>query len=152
VGIALVLGVYFMSKLKDKERILFITSLFMFIYFYPKAVEGRFMNKLVINRDLRSVYTFVEAQKEINNLYIYNRPGQLIPLNLGAVNHNYAKKNWKKLKRDLKLGLYSNVYVLVQDKYKDPEYKYFKDDVTQLENHKSTSKKSLKIYKMKLEP
>jgi hypothetical protein len=151
MGVALFMAGYFLVKLKDKERVLFITCLFMFLYFYPKAVEGRFMNKLVINRDLRSVYSFVESQNELNNLYIYNRPGQIIPLNRGAVNHRFAKKNWDKLKKNLELGLFSNIYVIVKDRFNNPEYTYFKDDVEEIQAHQSSAKFKLTIYKVNID-
>lgn len=149
LGLSLIIYFYHLCKHHNKENILFFFSLFMFFFYFPKAVEGRFMNKLVINRDLSFIYSFIDKQMEKNNLYVYDRPGQIVALNLGAVNSSYARENWIQLKSNLKSGLFANIYVISKERYGEKENFLMEKDLLPVKIYQSSSSKRLIIYKLK---
>jgi hypothetical protein len=151
IGFAIVGYLYLFDKLKlkHKDGYLLISSIVMFILFNPTANEGRFMNKLVINRDLRHIYTFIRKQPEPNILYIYDRPGQIVALNKGAVTYEYAKENWEGLLSNLESGLFSRIVVIDEAYYKNKaKGEYNKSPAIELGRYQSTGSKYIRILEI----
>jgi hypothetical protein len=141
--------IYKKVSLKNKQDLLLLSSFFFFLLYFSNSIEGRFMNKLVINRDLRFIYNFIDKQEEKNNLYIYDRPGQITALNKGAVNFQYAKENWSEIKENYKSRLFSNVYIISKERYTSKIKPFFNDNVELIQEAQSTSKRRVRIYKLK---
>ena len=122
----------------------------MFILYNPVANEGRFINKLVINRDLRSIYNFINKQSSPNILYIYDRPGQITALNKGAVTYHYAKENWDGLLSNLESGLFTNIIIFEERKYQDDPAtnKYNKSNIEIIDKFQSTNTDYIRILKV----
>lgn len=149
LGVYLYFWIFKHFDFKHKKEWMLFSSLVMFLLYNPVANEGRFINKLVINRDLREIYRFVLSQPEENNLYIYDRPGQITALNRGAVNYDYAKENWESIVSDYNLGLYSNVYIIEEVDYqKEVDYTYNGSEVSVMKNVQSTDEEYIRFLRL----
>jgi len=107
--------VLFSSTLPDTEQkhpfILLLLAFNMFILYHPIAVEGRFMNSLILKRESDFCYEFLANQPDKNVVVVAGRPGQYTALNFGAVDFNFANRRMKDLQDELNGHLCRDVFV-----------------------------------------
>ncbi len=135
-------------------RALLFFAVFAFIIYHPAAVEGRFINTLVLIREFRQTTEYVRRLESPNILVVSDRPGQFVALNYGSVNFEHANKNAARLMSELKKRLFSDIVVIQRISYltKDPEKEYVLDKAFELEVSKEfqiTANEFVRISKVK---
>ena len=93
-------------------RRLLLTALATFCLYFPAASQDRFIKTLMLNRETRAYMRFIERQPQTNNLYIYERPVQIVATLRGAVDFPYANQNSQALLNELGRRLYHEIYAI----------------------------------------
>jgi hypothetical protein len=75
------------------------------------AVEGRFINSLILVRTTKFSHDFLKDYSPDNTLVINERPGQYTALNYSAVNFARANRTPDLYLANLDSGLYTNILV-----------------------------------------
>lgn len=102
-----------------RSESILVFSLAMFFLYHPVAMEDRFTNTLILNREFRQAARFIRELDDKNALIVYHRPNQFAAMGLGAVKFNYAGKNANLLLRRLSNGFYSDIVVMQRIQYTD---------------------------------
>lgn len=81
------------------------------VFYFPVASRDRFLKTLTLNRETRVYMNFISAHPESNNLFIYERPGQLAAIGKGAVDFEHANQNREVLLNELSRKLFKDIYI-----------------------------------------
>lgn len=100
-------------------KILLVISIMCFLYYHPIAVQGRFINSLILNRTTDHCMNFLSGINDKNILIISDRPGQFTAIGYGAVNFSYANKNNVQTLNEAMRHLFSRIIVFQKIQYKD---------------------------------
>lgn len=90
---------------------------FSFFLYHPMAVDGRFINPLILNRETRLCMDFLAKQAERATLIIADRPGQFTALGYGAVDFNFANRNEADLINSYQRRLFPQIVVFQRIQY-----------------------------------
>ena len=113
-----------------------ISSLAVFIFYHPVAVEDRLTNNLMIIREYRYLDNFLKKNADKNTLIICGRPGQLIVSNYGSVSYNTANMESNIILGQMRNHLFSKIYVVQSIAYSNKEP--FKDNALNSNYHLET--------------
>ena len=91
------------------SRLRFVFAVLSVLVFLPTAVSDRFLNKLIINRDVQWMNAFVQKYDPKRILIIYERPVQFTALGYGSLDLPTAHKEFDSLQTDLTHGLYDHI-------------------------------------------
>lgn len=119
-AIAAALALPFFHVMKPNllsQRALLGLAFAFFFYYQPIAVENRFMNSLVINRETEQEIDFMGTCKNKDILIITDRPGQFTVMNFGAIDFSYAQQNSIELIEQMKSKLFSSVLTFQKINY-----------------------------------
>jgi hypothetical protein len=83
----------------------------IFLIYHPVAVEGRFINSLILVRTTKYSYDFLKDYSPNETLIINERPGQYAALNYSAVNFARANRTPDLYLANRDSGLYTNILV-----------------------------------------
>jgi Dolichyl-phosphate-mannose-protein mannosyltransferase len=83
----------------------------MFLMYHPVAVEGRFINSLILVRTTKYSYDFLKDYSHDETLIINERPGQYAALNYSAVNFGRANQTPELYLANLERGFYTTILV-----------------------------------------
>lgn len=86
-------------------------SIILAVFYFPVASRDRFLKTLTLNRETRVYMRFVASHPESNNLFVYERPGQLAAIGKGAVDFGHANQNRETLLNELSRRLFKDIYV-----------------------------------------
>jgi hypothetical protein len=91
---------------------LFLTgAIAMFLMYHPVAVEGRFINSLILVRTTKYSHDFLKDYSPDTTLVINERPGQYAALNYSAVDFRLANRRPELYLANLDTGLYAHILV-----------------------------------------
>ena len=96
---------------KLPSHLFLMGAIAMFLIYHPVAVEGRFINSLILVRTTKYSYNFLEAYSPDETLIINERPGQYTALNFSAVDFVQANRAPERYLANLDSGLYTNILV-----------------------------------------
>lgn len=89
----------------------FVASVIIAMLYFPVASRDRFLKTLTLNRETRVYLKFLEAHPESNNLFVYERPGQMAATGKGSVDFSYANQNRETLLNELSRRLFKDIYI-----------------------------------------
>lgn len=89
-----------------------VASLAAFCLYHPLAIRNDFMKALTLPRETRFYRAFLAKEPDTRLMVIYERPGQVIADGLGAVDFDYARNNSEVLLKELRQGLYREIYAI----------------------------------------
>jgi hypothetical protein len=98
-------------------RAIFLFAVVAFLYYHPIAVEGRFLNTLILNRQTSHSIDFLKKLDDRNILIVSSRPGQYVAIGYGAVDFDYANTNKNVLLNEARRHLYSKIIALQEIMY-----------------------------------
>lgn len=135
-SLALVLSVALVRTWKPawcSSRNFLFASVAFFLFYHPIAVENRYTNALILDREAETCFRFLSRLKEPGVFVIADRPGMFTALNYGAGDFNFANRNKASLLSDIRNHLFSDVIVFQRYAYAtqapvenyrlDPEFK-----------------------------
>jgi len=96
---------------------LLLLSVVCFVFYHPVAVEGRFINSLILNRKTEQCIDFLSKLDNKNILIITSRPGQYVALGYGAIDFDYANNNKDATLFEFQRHLYPRLFVLQEIEY-----------------------------------
>jgi hypothetical protein len=85
-------------------------SVLTFSFYFPTAIENRFINSQFAVHDFRESYTFLKKQNSKNIFIISDTPSQFIPLNFSAFDFKTANKNKHLILREFHNNTYENIF------------------------------------------
>ena len=94
-------------------------SFFMALFFLPKAAEGRVMNSLILNRDLKILKNLFAEQSSKRFVVVYERPVEFTAFGIGAISPDTAHHLIEQLQLDLKTGLFDSIFFVEFAKFGD---------------------------------
>lgn len=135
-SLSLVLAVSLVKIFKPlwcSSRNFLFASAALFLFYHPMAVENRYTNALILDREAEVCFRFLSRLKEPGVFVIADRPGMFTALNYGAADFNFANRNRVSLLNDIRNHLFSEVIVFQRFAYAtqapvenyrlDPEFK-----------------------------
>ena len=118
------LGIHFLSCVKsylDMRTLLGVFAV-LFMHHHHYSMEDPLLSQLTMTREVRHIRKFIQDEGQSEDLWIYDRPGQLAALGQSAVSWEYFNKNRAEVLRNLKMKLYRRVLVIERVEYNgDPE-------------------------------
>jgi hypothetical protein len=97
---------------------LLLLSVVCFVFYHPIAVEGRFINTLILNRKTEQCIDFLSKLDNKNILIITSRPGQYVALGYGVIDFAYANQNKDTILLEQQRHLYPRLIVFQEIEYK----------------------------------
>ena len=112
------LGLFFLSEVKPDARGLLAVFALLFFHHHQYTVHDPLMTQLTMTREVRHLRDFLaEETKGRGDLFVYDRPGQLVALGHSAVSWTYWEENKKGILENLKNHLYQRVFLLEKVRY-----------------------------------
>lgn len=89
-----------------------LCAVLLFCIYHPVAVQENSIKTLTQNRKTYKYIDFLETRRGEDIIVVNDRPGQIIAIDIPAVNFTWAKTNKRKLLDRLDRGFYSDIIVL----------------------------------------
>jgi hypothetical protein len=112
------LGLFFLAEMKPDPRAILGVFAILFFHHHQYSVHDPLMTQLTMTREVRHLRDFLaEETKGRGDLFVYDRPGQLVALGHSAVSWKYWEDNKAGLLQNLSNHLYQRIFLLEKVRY-----------------------------------
>jgi hypothetical protein len=110
-----------LKKLEIDSRWSLVVFALLTFHHLRYALADPLTTQLTMTREVRHIRDFLQKASP-EDLFVYDRPGQLSALGFSAISHNYFEANKEKFVGDVKRRLYQNLYFIDRPRYADTIY------------------------------
>lgn len=110
------LGLIPLRRWKMASPIFLVAYALLTFHHASYAISDPLTTQLTMTREVRHIRDFLK-QSHPNDLYVYDRPGQLSALGFSAISWHHFQQNREKYLEDVSRGLYQNLYFIDRPTY-----------------------------------
>lgn len=117
-------ALYALSRMEEwgDPRSFLAIFFLLFVHHHQYAVHDPLMTELTMTREMRHLRTFLAEEPHAEDLFIYDRPGQLTAIGFSSVSWDYFEAHKAELMLNLRNHLYQKIIVIERVPYGgDPE-------------------------------
>lgn len=114
------LAVYFVAELKAASAPLLGVLVVLFAHHHQYTMHDPLSTQLTMTREVRLLRDYLGAEGKRDDLYVYDRPGQLMALGISAISWDHFKQNKAEYLANLGNKLYGRIIMIERVKYAEP--------------------------------
>lgn len=114
------LAIYFVAELKAASAPLLGVFVVLFAHHHQFTMHDPLSTQLTMTREVRLLRDFLRADGKRDDLYIYDRPGQLMAFGESAISWDHFKQNQAEYLSNLRNRLYGRIILIERVKYAGP--------------------------------
>lgn len=147
------LALYFLRQFSAQLdlRAVVVLFLLLFVHHHQYALSDPLSTQLTMTREVRHLRDFLADEGNRGDLYVYDRPGQMMALGQGAVSWDYFAEKRVELLGNLRDKLYPRILFIERVKYKSPaEFALERDGyrLVPLREHQLSPEERLRISRV----
>jgi hypothetical protein len=143
------LALYAIKEFQFNERLVVLIFALFSLFHLQYSVSDPLSTQLTMTREMRHIRDFHNGA-EPNDLFIYDRPGQISALGFSSISHHYFRENREKVLGDYKRRLYQNIYFIDRPKYNENNLDAEGLKLKPLVEHQLSPEERLRISKIEL--
>jgi hypothetical protein len=118
------LGLSFLARMEMDSRWVCGIFFLLFLHHHQYTLLDPLSTQLTMTREVRYLRDFLGEEGKRSDLYVYDRPGQLMALGKSAISWDYFKQHREEYLTNLRNKLYGRILVIERVKYNSPPEEY----------------------------
>jgi hypothetical protein len=112
-------GLYCLRQLEawGEPRAMLAIFLLLFLHHHQYSVSDPLSTQLTMTREVRHLRAYIASESHQDDLFVYDRPGQLFALGNSAVSWGYFEQHRDELLAALKAKLYQKILAIDRPRY-----------------------------------
>jgi hypothetical protein len=120
LGLCALYGLSSLESWSEPKAVLLIFAL-LFVHHHQYAVSDPLTTQLTMTREVRHIRAYLAKEDHRDDLFVYDRPGQLTALGFSAISWTYFEEHRDETLQALKASLYQHIITIDRVKYKQPD-------------------------------
>jgi hypothetical protein len=114
------LAIYFVAEMKASSAALAGIFVVLFAHHHQYTMLDPLSSQLTMTREVRHLRDYLGEDAKRDDLFVYDRPGQLMAFGMSAISWDHFKKNQAEFLANLGNKLYGRIILIERVKYAGP--------------------------------